>query len=336
LQPSNAGGFRRLAVTKPANDNGKVNIKQVKPALRLQAGRYAQAIRKKLTFNILTMKNQLIIIFVFLIHISLQIYSQDSFNNFKYGSNPDKGQYINIDGIQIYYEIYGQGIPLLLLHGGLGSIANFEKCIPELAKHYLIIAPDSPGHGRSSQTDSLSYPFLSDYISKFIDYLKLDSLYIMGWSDGGIIGLILAAERSDKVKKLIAVGANTRLKDFGDEGIEWMNNSMIDWAKNNKDWLNNYLSLTPQPEKIDTYLKNTQKMYLTDIYIPQNKIESIKIPTMILQGDKDGIKLEHTVELYRTINHSQLCILPNTSHFVFYEKPDLMNKIAIGFFSSKK
>ncbi len=282
------------------------------------------------------MKNFLITILVLVSLTSQQIYSQDSINNIKYGSNPDRGKYITIDKIQIYYEMYGQGVPLLLLHGGLGSIENFKNCIPELAKHYLIIAPDTPGHGRSSQTDSLSYQFLSDYLSKFIDHLKLDSLYAMGWSDGGIIGLILAAERPDKIRKLIAVGANTRLDDFNNEGIEWIKNSMVDWAKNNKDWLNNYLSLTPQPEKIDSYLKNTQKMWLTNIYIPQNIIESIRIPIMILQGDKDGIELENTVELHRKINYSQLCILPNTSHFVFDEKPELMNKIAIEFFNSAK
>jgi pimeloyl-ACP methyl ester carboxylesterase len=158
----------------------------------------------------------------------------------------------------------------------------------------------------------------------------------MGWSDGGIIGLILAAERPDKVKKLIAVGANTSTEDFGEGSIEWISNRMIDWAKNNEDWLNNYLSLTPQPDKLDTYLKNTRDMWLTEIYIPQSKIESIKIPTMILQGDKDGIKLEHIVKLHRSINQSQLCILPNTSHFVFHEKPELMNRIAIEFLSSGK
>ncbi len=280
------------------------------------------------------MKNYLIIISV--IFISQQTFSQDSVNAIKYGSNLDKGKYATIDGIQIYYETYGQGTPLLLLHGGLGSIANFEKCIPELAKHYLIIVPDSPGHGRSSQTDSLSYPLLSNYISKFIDYLKLDSLYVMGWSDGGIIGLLLAAERPDKVKKLIAVGANTRLDGINAEQVDWMRNGMIDWAMNNEEWVNNYLSLTPQPEKIDTYLKNTQKMWLTDIYIPQNKIRSIKIPTMILQGDKDGIEIEHAFELYKNISNSQICILPNTSHFVFSEKPELMNIIAIDFFSNTK
>lgn len=274
------------------------------------------------------------IILLLLAFMSQQTYSQNSFNVIKYGSNPEKGKYVAIDTIQIYFETYGKGAPLLLLHGGLGSIANFEKCIPELAKHFHVIVPDTPGHGRSSQTDSLSYPLLSGYLSKFIDYLKLENLYIMGWSDGGTLGLMLSADRPDKVKKIIAVGVPTRFDALNEEGMQWVKNNMIDWAKNDKDWLSNYLSLTSQPEKIDSFLNNTKEMWISEVYIPKIKLESIKIPTMILQGDKDAIRIEHAIELHRIIDNSQLCILPNTTHFVFNEKPELMNKIAIDFFSS--
>lgn len=215
---------------------------------------------KKLTANLSAMKSYWIIVLMLLTYTSQFSYSQDSINNIAYGSNPACGKYITVGKSQIYYETYGHGAPLLLLHGGLGSISSFKNCIPELAKHYLVIAPDSPGHGRSSHTDSLSYQFLADYIAEFIDLLKLDSLYVLGWSDGGIIGLILAAERPDKIKKLIAVGANTRLDDLMEEDIEWIKYNLVDWAKGNKEWLNDYLSLSPQPEKLDAYLKNTQKM----------------------------------------------------------------------------
>ena len=228
------------------------------------------------------MKTYLMMFLVLFIHIGIQVCSQEIYNNTKVGSNREIGKYATIDKIQIYYEIYGQGAPLLLIHGGLGSIENFKNCIPTLASHFKIIAIDSPGHGRSSQTDSLTYQFLSDHISMFIDFLELDSLYIMGWSDGGVIGLILACDRPDKVKKLIAVGANSRLDGINDEGISWMRNEMIDWLKNDKNWLDTYLSLTPEPDKVDNFLKHTQEMWLSDIYIPEVKIKSIKIPTMIV------------------------------------------------------
>src|SRR6185295_15231755 len=89
----------------------------------------------------------------------------------KYGSN--NGKYISIRNTKIYYEEYGKGTPLLLLHGGMGSIADFKLCIPELSKHFRIIAPDSPGQGRSGLADSMSYQLMTDYMSKFIDALKL-------------------------------------------------------------------------------------------------------------------------------------------------------------------
>jgi len=105
-----------------------------------------------------------------------------------YGSND--GKWIIIRNTKVYYEEYGHGMPLLLLSGGGldRSIKDFEKCIPELSKQYRVIAPDTPGQGRSEQADSISYGILTDFMSQFVDSLKVDSVYVMGWSDGGIVG----------------------------------------------------------------------------------------------------------------------------------------------------
>lgn len=279
------------------------------------------------------MKNYFIIILI--LFISSEIHAQNSPTE-KYGSNLTNGKHVSINEAQIYYETYGEGTPLLLLHGGVGSIINFQECIPTLAEHFKVIAVDSPGHGRSSHLDSLSYPLMADYISQFIDHLQLDSLYIMGWSDGGIIGLYLAADRPDKVKKLLAIGVNTGTNGLSKDLLDWTNNGLIDWAKD-KDgwWMKTHLPLLSQPEKIDEYLENTKKMWLTEIYIPQTKVQSIKVPTMIMLGDKDSIKKEHTLEIYRDIENAQLCILPNTGHYVFGKSGKLVNQIAIDFFHEK-
>src|ERR1700730_10746162 len=108
-----------------------------------------------------------------------------------YGSN--NGKYLVIFNKKIYYEEYGQGTPLILLEGGMKSISDFSLCIPELSKHFRVIAPDDPGQGRSEMLDTMTYDLLAEYVSKLIDLLKLDSAYVIGWSDGGIAGLILAA-----------------------------------------------------------------------------------------------------------------------------------------------
>ena len=130
--------------------------------------------------------------------ISGMVYGQE----IKYGSN--SGKQLTIKDTKIYYEEYGSGLPLLLLHGGFGSIHDFEQVIPGLANHFRVIAVDSPGHGRSEQADSLSFELMANYISEMIDKLQLDSVYVIGYSDGGITALLLASRQHTKVKRVIA------------------------------------------------------------------------------------------------------------------------------------
>ncbi|HMG90121.1 MAG TPA: alpha/beta hydrolase [Chryseolinea sp.] len=253
----------------------------------------------------------------------------------EYGSN--HGKYLTIFDTQIYYEEYGAGPPLILLQGGMGGIYNFAKCIPELSKHYRIIAPDTPGQGRSELADSMSYPLMAEYISKMIDILELDSAYVMGWSDGGNAGLILGYNRPDKIKKVVAAGANYKLS-----GYPSILNDTSDWEKEfrskefeieNKDYIKEYLSLYPSPRDWRKLIIDLNKMWHQEIYFSPEVLEGLKIPVMIVLGDRDAVTLEHGIEMHRLVKGSQLCILPNTSHAVFDEKPELINEIAIGFFT---
>jgi pimeloyl-ACP methyl ester carboxylesterase len=252
-----------------------------------------------------------------------------------YGSND--GRYIVINNRKIYLEEYGQGTPLLLLSGGgiNRSIRDFGKCIPELSKHFRVIAPDTPGQGRSEQTDSLSYDLLTDFMSKLIDSLKLDSAYVMGWSDGAIVSLLLADRRDDKIKKAIAVGANNGMRGFAlPEGysldsikppsLEW-------WARANEKDIEWYNTLKPKKDWKKLF-NNMNRMVYAKEYFPTSVYDGINIPIMIVLGDRDMISIEHGLEMYKLIKNSQYCVLPNTSHEVFAERPDLINEIAIDFF----
>jgi pimeloyl-ACP methyl ester carboxylesterase len=253
----------------------------------------------------------------------------------EYGDN--NGNYITILDTEIYYETYGQGVPLILLQGGMGSIHDFAKCIPELSKHFRVIAPDSPGQGRSGSPDSVSYELMADYISKMIDVLKLDSAYIMGWSDGGNTALILASIRPDKIKKVLASGANYKLSgypsllhDTSDWETEFRSPEFeIQYKKEMK----LYDSISPTPRDLRKMLIDINKMWHQEIYFSPDFLTSIKIPVMIVLGDRDAVTLEHSIEMHRLIKNSQLCVLPNTSHAVFDERADLINEIAIGFFA---
>jgi pimeloyl-ACP methyl ester carboxylesterase len=261
-----------------------------------------------------------------------------------YGSND--GRHITINNRKIYVEEYGQGIPLVLLSGGgiNRSIRDFGKVIPALSKHFRVIAPDTPGQGRSEQTDSLSYELLTDFMSQLIDSLKIDSAYVMGWSDGAyvmgwsdgaIVSLLLADKRADKIKKAIAVGANNGTRGFVlPEGFPLDSVRMPTleyWAPNNQQDIEWYNTLTPKKDW-RKMVNNINLMVYAKEYFPTSVYGNIHIPVMIVLGDQDMISIEHGLEMHRLIKNSQYCVLPNTTHEVFTERPDLIAGLAIEFF----
>lgn len=254
---------------------------------------------------------------------------------FVYGSN--NGKEVTIKGKKIYYEEYGQGTPLILLSGGglTRSIKDFEYCIPELAKHYKVIAPDTPGQGRSEQADTLNYNVLVDFISHFIDSLRIDSAYVMGWSDGGITGLLLAEKRPDKIKRVIAVGANNGTRGFvlpAGFPLDSVKSPPVDeWAGYNTKDIEWYKTLVPEKDWRKS-VTDLNLMWYASEYFPASVYKNINTHVMIVLGDRDVISIEHGLEMHRLIKNSQFCVLPNTSHEVFAERPDLINKIAIDFF----
>lgn len=248
----------------------------------------------------------------------------------EYGSN--NGKYISILNTKIYYEEYGKGVSLLLLHGGMGSIADFSSCIPGLSKKFHVFVPDAPGQARSEMSDSMSYGLLADYFSTFIDKLQIDSAYVMGWSDGGNAALILANKRPDKIRKVIAAGANYKLSGYTFKDSNSLKLVPPDYepSPEQKKWIADYFKANkPYWRKI---INDRTKMWSQEIYFSPTILEGIKIPVMIVLGDRDAVTLEHGVEMYRLVKGSQLCVLPKTSHNVFSERPGLINEIAIDFF----
>ncbi|RAV97803.1 alpha/beta fold hydrolase [Pseudochryseolinea flava] len=245
---------------------------------------------------------------------------------------------VNINGTTVYYEECGHGTPLILLSGGgiNRSIRDFEKCIAAFSKHYRVIAPDTPGQGMSGETDTLSYAWLTDTMSKLIDSLKLDSAYVMGWSDGGIVSILLANKRADKIKKVIAVGANNGLRGFNiPEGVildSVTPPSLEYWESQNTKDIEWYNTLTPKKDWKKVF-HNMNTMVYDREYFSESVYAGINIPVMIVLGDRDMISLDHGLEMHRKIKNSQYCVLPNTTHEVFAERPELINAIAMDFFS---
>jgi pimeloyl-ACP methyl ester carboxylesterase len=251
----------------------------------------------------------------------------------EYGSN--KGKYLTINNTKVYYEEYGKGTPLLLLHGGLSTISLFSTAIPDLAKHFRVIVVDAPGEGRSEMADSVSFPLLATYSSKMIDLLGLDSLYVYGFSVGAITALHLAANRPDKVKMAVIHSGAFHYDGYGPGfGGDKVVPEMLE--ANPKFWLNEHLSKSPQKNEWKKYIRDFVKIFDNHAFIPEARLGQISAQVLILQGDMDLVKTEHAVQMNRLIKGSQLAILPSSTHFALYENPELVKRTIIDFLLKKQ
>jgi pimeloyl-ACP methyl ester carboxylesterase len=222
-----------------------------------------------------------------------------------YGKNKAAGKYYNIRGFKMYAEVYGQGKPLLFIHGNGGSINNFTKNIPYFSQKYKVIIADSRAQGKSADPgDSLSYEMMADDYAALLDQMKIDSAYVIGWSDGGINGLLMAIRHPEKVKKLAITGANLRPDTTAVPQSIW---DMV---------MPMYTQLKEKPGKNDIEKNGYKLMRLLaeNPHIPITDLQKISCPTLVIGGDHDVIKEEHTMEIYKNIPNSYLWILPNSGH----------------------
>lgn len=239
-----------------------------------------------------------------------------------YGNNPAAGHWLSTRGIKLYYETYGRGAPLLFIHGNGGSINNFSHNIPFFAKHYQVIAVDSRAQGKSADPgDSLSFEMMADDFNALLDSLHLDSCYVIGWSDGGINGLLLAIRHPDKVKKLAITGANLVPDTTGLTPFVYF--SMLDDSR----------KLHSQPPT--AALRQQIKILDLDLYQPHisgSQLESIHCPVLVIGGDHDVIPVRHTVFIAEHIPRSYLWIIPDSGHSTPIRKKDQFNARVTEFF----
>jgi pimeloyl-ACP methyl ester carboxylesterase len=245
------------------------------------------------------------------------LYAQQN-SSTKYGNNLQAGGIYNHKGVNVYYEIYGQGKPLVLLHGNGGSIGSRSKLIPEFATRYQVIALDGRCHGKTDCPKGyLTYEQMASDVHAVLNHLKIDSAYIWGHSDGGIIGLLMAINYPNKVKKLLATGANLRSDTTAIDPL------LIPIL--NKMW----------PMVKDDSIRSKQfKLLVDQPNISISDLKKIKADVMIMGGDRDAIRNAHLLEIHENIPGSLLCILPGTTHFVYEDRTQWFMAIMYDFFDT--
>ncbi|MBZ0274946.1 MAG: alpha/beta hydrolase [Anaerolineae bacterium] len=235
-----------------------------------------------------------------------------------------------VNDIQMYYATYGDPAnpPVLLLHGGLGNADYFVNQIPALVDTYYVITADSRGHGRSTMSEQqIGYALMASDVLALMDYLHVDAANLVGWSDGGIIGLYIAIHNPERLIKLIAYGANYIPSgvrtDIGDS-VRF--NAYIEMAAGD------YIKLSPTPDGFDAFLANIGNMWATEPNFTPEELNSITVPTLILDGmEEEAIYSEHALEMAKLIPTADLFLMGGIGHFAMWDKTEAFNHIVVDY-----
>ena len=236
--------------------------------------------------------------------------------------------YAPVNGIQMYYAVYGSGNPILFIHGGLGHADIWANQVIELSKMHKVIVGDSRGHGRSTRNEQpYGYDLMaSDYLA-LLDFLKVDKVALVGWSDGGIIGLDIAMSHPERLTKLFAQAANVTV-DGVDPAVA--NNATFGAyiERMGKD----YAKFSKTPDQYNAFVEQISKMWASEPAWTKEQLAGIKVPTAIVLGDHDeAITRAHTDYMAASIPGAKLIILNDASHFAMLQDPAGYTKAVLDF-----
>jgi pimeloyl-ACP methyl ester carboxylesterase len=244
--------------------------------------------------------------------------------------------YIEARGSRIYVETFGSGTPILFLHGGLLYFDNsFAKQREYFASFRKVIGVDRPGHGHSPDNGRpLTYQAMADDMAAVIGQLAIGPVDIVGHSDGGDVGLILAHDHPELVRRLVISGANLTPGLPPDELLRRSQRSPQEAADKVREFdarlppnfRADYQAVAPDgPEHWWVLLTKSVPLWLTPVVISTADLKAIRTPVLVIAGDKDFTSIEETVEIYRSLPRGELLIVPGTGHMTFSERPELTN-----------
>lgn len=245
----------------------------------------------------------------------------------------DRSGYAPVNGVKIWYAVFGCGEPVILLHGGLANSNYWGNQVPVLAKYYQVVVMDSRGHGRSTCDEQpIGYELMAADVIGLMDYLKIQKAAIVGWSDGAILGLVIAIRHPERLTKLFAFGANTdpsaAKENLGESPV-----LKLSAARREKE----YQQLSPTPDKYNAFRDQIRQMQETQPSFTAEQLQSIRVPTWIVDGDhEEVIKRENTLFMADQIPGAELLIQPGVSHFAFLQDPEQSNSDLLQFLQHAK
>jgi pimeloyl-ACP methyl ester carboxylesterase len=239
------------------------------------------------------------------------------------------GSYIHLRGHEIWnLEWPNNGEAVVLLHGGLSATEDWDSnVLPAVEDAFHVFAYDRTGQGRTSdQIGSLHFTFQTNEAIAYLEDVVNEPAHLIGWSDGGIIALMVAIERPDLVKSIVAIGANFHY-EHGGEAIPL-------WEISDSDRQEHAARSPDAPEALDSKVARMWNIWNTEPTLTKNDLGKIHCPTLILASDDEGFSFAHITSMYEAIPLGQLAIVPGTSHYVIKEKPELTQAIIKDFLSN--
>lgn len=259
---------------------------------------------------------------------------------------PAKSGYVPVNGLRYYYEIHGEGEPLLLLHGGLGSISMFGPVLPALARSRRVIAVDLQGHGRTELGERpIRLPEIADDIAAVLGALGVERVDVLGYSFGGGVAFRLALQHPERVRRLALVSAGFSRDGFFPDLLAMQAQVGAAMAEQMKEtpMYKSYVAVAPKPEDFPRLLDRMGELMREpyDWSADVAKLATLDVAVMLVYGDADMYRLEHVVRFYQllggglrdagwmreNLSKNRLAILPNRTHYDVFFAPDLVTTV---------
>ena len=239
--------------------------------------------------------------------------------------------YVDAAGVRTYYEAAGEGEPLILLHGGMCTVETFEGQTPALAAQYRVYVPERRGHGRTADVEGpITYENMAQDTIAFMDALGIESAHLVGWSDGALVGLLVALRQPRLARKLVLIGQNVNLEGARPESLAMREHMTAESLPPMFEQM--YAAVSPDgADHWGIVCAKVIQMWRADPAIELDSLAAVTAPTLVMLGDDDIVSIEHAAALQRALPSAQLAVVPGASHALPLEKPDLTNRLILDF-----